>query len=67
MPTKLQGIIRTVTAGRALVWMPRHAQDFAVDPGAIADVMKALLAQARVFLLVEGDVIVGVELEPGGP
>jgi hypothetical protein len=65
MPLQLRGIIRTVTEGRAQVWTPSGTGSFAVAGAAVADVMKAVLAQARVSLAIEGDVIVGVELLPG--
>jgi hypothetical protein len=61
MPTKLRGIIRTVTGGRAVVWMPSGMQDFAVDPSAVAAVMKAVVAQARVAISIRHGAIVGAE------
>jgi hypothetical protein len=61
MPTKLRGIIRTVTEGRAVVATPSGTGGFIVADAAVADVMKALLAQVRVALAVERGVIVGVE------
>jgi hypothetical protein len=66
MPLQLRGIIRTVTEGRAQVWTPSGSGSFAVDGAAVADVMKAVLAQARVSLAIEGEFIVGVERLPGG-
>lgn len=61
MAAQLHGIIRTVTAGRAYVRTPSGTRSFAVTANAAADVMKAVLAQVRVSIVFEGDLIVGVE------
>jgi hypothetical protein len=61
MPTKLRGIIRTVTCGQAVVWMPSGTQHFGVAPSALADVLKAVVAQSRVALTIRHGEIVDAE------
>jgi hypothetical protein len=56
----LRGTIRTVTGGRAYVATTSGTEDFSVAPEAVADVMKAVVAQARVTLSVRRDVIIAV-------
>lgn len=57
---RLRGTIRTVTGGRAYVATPSGREDFSVAPEAVADVMKAVVAQARVTISVRHDVIVAL-------
>jgi hypothetical protein len=61
MPLHLRGIIRTITDGRAIVRMPGGTERFRVAPNAVADVLKAVLAQARVAITVQHGEIVGAE------
>jgi hypothetical protein len=58
---RLRGTIRTVTGGRAYVATPSGTEDFSVAPEAVADVMKAVVAQARVTLVVRHDIIIAVD------
>jgi hypothetical protein len=67
MPLHLRGIIRTVTGGHAVVRMPGGTQRFRVAPNAVADVLKAVLAQARVAITVQHGEIVGAELSGAVP
>ncbi len=56
-----------MTAGRAVFWTPSGTQDFSVAPRAIADVMKAVLAQALVAITVQRGEIVGAEPADAAP
>ena len=62
MLVQVRGIIRTFTEERAFVATAQGVQHFTVAPRAVAAVMKALVAQARVSLTIEGGLIIGVEL-----